>query len=63
MKSNATDTQKLQVLELHLKSGATAKQWWDKLPLTSKNNWDHFCQAFNVRWPVRIPTAKTVGEN
>ena len=62
MKSNATDTQKLRVFELHLKSGATAEQWWDELPSTNKDNWDHFCQAFNVRWPVRIPTAKTVGE-
>jgi hypothetical protein len=38
------------------------EQWWDELPPTNKDHWDCFCQAFNVRWPVRIPTAKTVGE-
>jgi hypothetical protein len=62
MKASVTDAQQLQAFELHLKSGAAAEQWWEELPPTKRDNWDHFCQAFKVRWPVRIPTAKTVGE-
>lgn len=62
MKPSTTDTQRLQAFELHLKSGSAAEQWWDALPPTDKENWNHFHQAFNEQWPVRIPTAKTVGE-
>jgi hypothetical protein len=62
MKPSTYDTQKLRTFGLHLKSGAAAEQWWNELPLTGKDNWDQFHQAFNVRWPVRIPTAKMVGE-
>jgi hypothetical protein len=62
MKPSTTDTQRLWAFELHLKSGSAVEQWWDALPPTDKENWNHFHQAFNERWPIRIPTAKMVGE-
>lgn len=49
MKATITDAQQLQAFKLHLKSGATVEQWWEELPPSKKDNWDHFCQVFKVR--------------
>jgi hypothetical protein len=61
-KANATDAQKLKSFELHLRSGSVAKQWWNGLPTTSNDTWDHLVAAFETRWPEKTPTVKTVEE-
>jgi len=57
-----TDTQKLKTFQLYLRSGSVAKQWWNGLPTTDNDTWDHLVNAFGKRWPEKTPTLKTVEE-
>jgi hypothetical protein len=59
---NFTDAQKLKTFQLYLKSGSVAKQWWNGLPSTDNDTWDHLVSAFGTRWPEKTPTVKTVEE-
>ena len=61
-KSNATDAQRLRAFQLYLKSGSVAKQWWNDLPTSDKDTWEHLVQAFEKRWPDKATTVKTVEE-
>jgi hypothetical protein len=61
-KTNVTDTQKLWVFHLYLKAGSVAKQWWNALPVTSNDTWEHLLLAFKARWPDKTPTVKTMEE-
>ena len=59
---NFTDAQKLKTFQLYLRSGSVAKQWWNGLPATNNDTWDHLVSAFGKRWPEKTPTLKTVEE-
>ena len=61
-KSNAMDAQRLWAFQLYLKSGFVAKQWWNDLPTSDKDTWEHLVQAFEKRWPDKATTVKTVEE-
>ena len=56
------DTQRLQAFQLYLKSASITKQWWNDLPTSNKDTWEHLIQAFEKRWPDKATTVKTVEE-
>jgi hypothetical protein len=61
-KNNLSDTNKLRQFVLNLKSGSVAKQWWNDLPPTDKDTWDHLQSAFETKWPEKAVTVKTLEE-
>ncbi|KAF8221323.1 hypothetical protein L208DRAFT_1328543, partial [Tricholoma matsutake] len=61
-KTNATDAQKLESFGLNLKSNTAAEQWFNSLPASDNNTWDHLISAFKRKWPSKTPTMKTVEE-
>ncbi|KAF8224250.1 hypothetical protein L208DRAFT_1157379, partial [Tricholoma matsutake] len=61
-KTNAMDTQKLENFGLNLKSNAAAEQWFNNLPTTNIDTWDHLVSAFKRKWLSKAPTVKTVKE-
>ncbi|KAF8221453.1 hypothetical protein L208DRAFT_1327943 [Tricholoma matsutake] len=61
-KTNAMDTQKLENFGLNLKLNTAAEQWFDNLPTTDIDTWDHLVSAFKRKWPSKVPTMKTVEE-
>ncbi|CAA7271057.1 unnamed protein product [Cyclocybe aegerita] len=52
-------TEKVKVFMLRLKAGSAAKEWFNGLPATQKDTWEHLQTAFEMRWPERVTTAKT----
>ncbi|KAF8148068.1 hypothetical protein B0H34DRAFT_738160 [Crassisporium funariophilum] len=57
-----SETDKVRLFELCLKSGRAAKAWWYSLGATEKDTWEHLRTAFEERWPRKLAREKTLDE-
>ncbi|KAF8235324.1 hypothetical protein L208DRAFT_1257577, partial [Tricholoma matsutake] len=53
---------KLENFRLNLKSSTIAEQWFDNLPASNTDTWDHLVSTFRRWWPSKTPTVKTIEE-
>ena len=61
-KTAVNDADKVKTFWLNLKAGSVVKEWFDNLPTMDKSTFEKLQQAFELCWPERVTTVKTLEE-